>query len=158
MHFLMMSLYAALAATVLATVDARTLNDGHDAYMLYCFACHGEKGDGHGPASPGMRPPPRDFTLGMFKFAGVPAGGLPHDDDLEALIGAGLAGTPMLPWDITSRERHAIVQYLKHLQQIPGARPTDFPSAPDGVLLAACSRLNRPANPCVGESRRRAER
>jgi putative membrane protein len=34
----------------------------------------------------------------------------------------------------------AIVQYLKHLQQIPGARPTDFPSAPEylGLALISC--------------------
>jgi mono/diheme cytochrome c family protein len=95
------------------SVSPQLLEDGHDAYMLYCYACHGEKGDGRGPASPGMRPPPRDFTQGMFKFAGVPAGGLPNDDDLAALIKAGLDGTPMLPWDLSDRERLAIVQYLK---------------------------------------------
>jgi mono/diheme cytochrome c family protein len=94
-------------------VSPQVLNDGRVAYMLYCYACHGEKGDGHGPASPGMRPPPRDFTQGMFKFAGVAAGGLPNDDDLAALIKGGLDGTPMLPWDVSDRERLAIVQYLK---------------------------------------------
>jgi cytochrome c553 len=94
-------------------VAPQVLEDGREGYMLYCYACHGEKGDGHGPASPGMRPPPRDFTQGMFKFAGVPAGSLPNDDDLAALIKNGLDGTPMLPWDITPREREAIVQYLK---------------------------------------------
>ena len=26
-------------------VDAQTLNDGYEAYMQYCYACHGEKGD-----------------------------------------------------------------------------------------------------------------
>lgn len=95
------------------TVPVEVLNEGYERYTLYCFACHGDKGDGRGPAAPGMRPPPRDLTQGMFKFAGVAAGGLPHDDDLSALIRHGLAGTPMLPWDITERERHAIVQYIK---------------------------------------------
>jgi mono/diheme cytochrome c family protein len=109
------------------TVAPALLNDGHDAYMLYCYACHGEKGDGRGPSAPGMRPPPRDFTQGMFKFAGVPAGGLPNDDDLEALIKRGLDGTPMLPWDVSERERHAIVQYLKTFsprwkEEAPAAR------------------------------------
>jgi len=95
------------------TVAPQVLEDGREAYLLYCYACHGEKGDGHGPAAPGMRPPPRDFTQGLFKFAGVPAGGLPHDDDLAALVKNGLDGTPMLPWDVSERERQAIVQYLK---------------------------------------------
>jgi mono/diheme cytochrome c family protein len=96
-------------------VAAATLNEGYAGYMQYCYACHGEKGDGRGPAAAAMRPPPRDFSTPavVFKFAGVSAGELPRDEDLVALIRRGLAGTPMLPWDITDRERHAIVQYIK---------------------------------------------
>lgn len=94
-------------------VPAAVLNEGHEGWMRYCYACHGEKGDGNGPAAPTMRPPPRDLRNGVFKFAGVPAGELPNDDDLDTMIRRGLAGTPMLPWDITPRERRAIVQYLK---------------------------------------------
>jgi mono/diheme cytochrome c family protein len=94
-------------------VSVETLEEGHEAYQLYCYACHGEKGDGRGPSAPGMRPPPRDFTQGMFKFAGVPAGGLPNDDDLDAVIRNGLSGTAMLPWDVSARERQAVIQYLK---------------------------------------------
>jgi mono/diheme cytochrome c family protein len=116
------------------TVSAETLNDGHEAYLLNCYACHGEKGDGRGPASPGMRPPPRDFTLGTFKFGGVAAGSLPDDEDLLALLRQGLAGTPMLPWDLTERERVAIVQYLKTFsprwkEEPPGERIV--PDSPD---------------------------
>src|SRR5262249_60156378 len=62
------------------SIDAKTLNDGHDAFMLYCYACHGEKGDGTGPSSVSMRPPPRNFTRGLFKFAGVEAGKSPPAD------------------------------------------------------------------------------
>jgi mono/diheme cytochrome c family protein len=94
-------------------IPAAVLNEGHEAYLRYCYACHGDKGDGNGPAAPTMRPPPRDLGSGVFKFAGVAAGELPNDDDLESLIRRGLLGTPMLPWDIGDRERHAIVQYLK---------------------------------------------
>jgi mono/diheme cytochrome c family protein len=116
------------------TIPAQTLNDGQDAYLLYCYACHGAQGDGRGPAAAGMRPPPRDFTLGMFKFGGIPAGGLPNDEDLVALLRSGLAGTPMLPWDITDQERLAIVQYLKTFsprwkEEPPG--PRVVPDSPD---------------------------
>lgn len=95
------------------SIAAGTLNEGRTAYMHYCYACHGERGDGRGPSSPAMRPPPRDLTQGIFKFGGVPAGELPTDEDLEALIAKGLSGTPMLPWDMSARERHAVVQYIK---------------------------------------------
>jgi len=97
------------------SIDVKTLNDGHEAFMLYCYGCHGERGDGKGPASPAMRPPPRNFTRGLFKFAGVEAGKLPTDDALERTIRRGLNGTPMLPWDIPDVERKAIVQYVKTL-------------------------------------------
>ncbi len=97
------------------SIDAKTLNDGHDAFMLYCYACHGEKGDGTGPSSVAMRPPPRNFTRGLFKFAGVEAGKLPTDDALDRTIRRGLFGTPMLPWDVPAVERRDIIQYLKTL-------------------------------------------
>jgi mono/diheme cytochrome c family protein len=95
------------------TVPAETLEAGREAYMLNCYACHGAKGDGKGPAAPGLRPPPRDFTLGRFKFAGVPAGTLPQDEDLIRAVKKGLHGTAMLSWDVSDKEMEGIVQYLK---------------------------------------------
>src|SRR5690349_18334975 len=51
------------------TVSGTDLNHGYQLYMRYCYACHGERGDGKGPSSYALRPPPRDFTKGIFKFA-----------------------------------------------------------------------------------------
>ena len=113
------------------TVSAATLNDGRAAYLHYCYACHGEKGDGRGPAAAGMRPPPRDFSTGVFKFAGVAAGELPSDDDLEALIRNGLAGTPMLAWDISAGERRAIIQYIKTFSPLWTTSGPGDPIKPD---------------------------
>ena len=108
-------------------VPAATLNQGYAAYMQACYACHGEKGDGRGPAAATMRPSPRDFSTAVFKFAGVSAGELPGDDDLVDLIRNGLTGTPMLPWDLPDQQRRAIVQYLKTFsprwaRETPGER------------------------------------
>jgi mono/diheme cytochrome c family protein len=102
------------------TIDTATQQTGYEAYMLYCYACHGEQGDGRGPASAGMRPPPRNFQQAKFKFAGVPAGQLPVDEALDRTVRRGLHGTPMLPWDITDGERHALIQYIKTFKA-PGA-------------------------------------
>jgi mono/diheme cytochrome c family protein len=113
-------------------VSAEVLNDGREAYLLYCQACHGEKGDGRGPAAPGMRPPPRDFTVGTFKFAGAAAGELPNDDTLDAIVRDGLDGTPMLPWDITARERRAVVQYIKTFADVWKTQSPGVPIRPDG--------------------------
>src|SRR5579872_4510696 len=81
-------------------VEAETLNHGHDEYMQYCRPCHGDKGDGKGYSSFGLRPPPRDFTQGLFKFGHVAAPALPPDEELVKIVRSGLHGTAMLPWEI----------------------------------------------------------
>jgi len=93
-------------------VTAETLNYGQEQYILYCYACHGAQGDGRGPASRWLRPPPRDFRLATFKFAKV-IDGLPRDEDLKHIIRHGLDGTPMLKWDIPDNTLNAIIQYIK---------------------------------------------
>jgi mono/diheme cytochrome c family protein len=93
-------------------VDVATLQRGREGYMLYCYACHGIQGDGNGPATYGLRPPPRAFGIATFKFAGV-AQGLPHDEDLLRIVKGGLNGTPMLQWDIPDKTVLDIIQYIK---------------------------------------------
>jgi mono/diheme cytochrome c family protein len=95
------------------TVDAETLNHGKEMFTLYCRACHGDKGNGTGPASYSYRPPPRDFTVGLFKFAAVSPGSLPHDEDLQRIVRYGLHGTPMLAWEISDDDLHDVIQYIK---------------------------------------------
>lgn len=87
---------------------------GRAVYNNYCRACHGENGDGHGFSSPGLRPPPRDFTQAIFKFGHVPIGSLPPDSELKRTIRKGLNGTAMLPWDLSDEELDAVVKYIKH--------------------------------------------
>ena len=96
-------------------VSARKLNDGRVAYLQYCRACHGEKGDGKGPAAPGLRPPPRDFTQGSFKFAGVLDQKLPRDEDLVRIVRGGLHGTAMVGWEVPDRKLDELIQYIKTL-------------------------------------------
>ena len=96
-------------------VAAETLNRGRTAYMQYCRACHGDKGDGKGPAAPGLRPPPRDFTQGSFKFGWVLDQKLPRDEDLVRIVRGGLHGTAMVGWDVPDNKLNEILQYLKTL-------------------------------------------
>ena len=62
--------------------EAATLKRGREQYSLYCAGCHGESGDGAGQAARFLNPKPRDFRKGRVKFAAVPAGTLPRDEDL----------------------------------------------------------------------------
>lgn len=95
------------------TVPAETLEEGRLAYIHYCRACHGDRGDGKGPAAFGLRPAPRDFRSGVYKFTSTKCGEIPPDEDLKRIIRRGLHGTPMLPWDLSDKELHSVVQYLK---------------------------------------------
>ena len=97
-------------------VSARRLNNGEHLFVTYCSACHGVNGDGKGPASIGLRPPPRNFTQGQFKFGAVASGQLPNDEDFLRIIQKGLHGSAMLPWnDVPERELMDIIQYIKTL-------------------------------------------
>ena len=114
---------------------AATLTLGRAVYERDCIGCHGPKGDGQGPGARFLLPQPRDFTKGLFKFAGVPAGELPHDEDLLRTVRSGLHGTSMPTWALMPEEEAiAVVQYLKTfsprwVQRKPGVRivPTEDP-------------------------------
>jgi mono/diheme cytochrome c family protein len=93
-------------------VSSEVLNEGQEAYAFYCLSCHGRNGDGRGISAAGLMVPPRDFRVASFKFGGV-VEGLPHDEDLVRVVRHGLAGTAMLPWEVTDTKLHAIIQYIK---------------------------------------------
>ncbi len=94
-------------------VKADHLNLGKKIYTEYCLACHGVDGKGDGPASGGLYPPPRNFTLGIIKFGNVLSGDLTHDDILKIHLQRGLNGTAMLPWDLSETQADAVIQYVK---------------------------------------------
>ena len=48
--------------------------------------------------------PPRDLRLGIYKFASVPAGQLPRDEDFVRTLRGGLHGTAMLAWGVPDAE------------------------------------------------------
>ena len=52
---------AAMAASSAVKITG-TAEKGKALYDKFCASCHGEKGDGNGPAAPKMDPKPRDFT------------------------------------------------------------------------------------------------
>ena len=80
--------------------DARLDEAAVDAiYAKRCSHCHGEEGDGAGPAAEFLYPKPRDFTLGSFKYKTTHADDeFPIDDDLRKTIMEGLPGTSMPAW------------------------------------------------------------
>jgi cbb3-type cytochrome c oxidase subunit III len=117
----------------LAAADAAA---GQKVYDKNCAQCHGEKGDGQGPAAPHLLPRPRDFTSGKFKLRTTPSGMLPTDDDLTRVVRLGMPYSSMPPWpQLSDAEVDSVVQYLKTFY--PGfsdpeqnAKPIAIPEPP----------------------------
>lgn len=87
---------------------------GKALYDQWCSQCHGEKGDGKGPAGDFVFPKPRDFTRGTYKFQSTASGEPPADADIIRSIRDGNPGTSMPPWKrFSDSEVKDIVDYLK---------------------------------------------
>lgn len=123
---------------------------GRRLYERYCATCHGERGDGLGPSSAFQWPPPRDFRTAQFKFAPSEEGGLPHDDDIAAVVRRGLNDTAMRAWDIPDGELDAVIDYIKsfsppgrgfrdrgRVQRRPAAPPDPFAASGQRGMQAA---------------------
>jgi cytochrome c oxidase cbb3-type subunit I/II len=121
-----------------------SVEHGKKAYKRRCEGCHGEKGDGKGPAAKFfVRAKPRDFTSGTYKFRTTPSGSVPLDSDLYRTVTEGVRGTAMPPWfTLPEEERWDLVQYIKtfskDFEEFPPEPPIFVPEAPkpDEALLA----------------------
>ncbi len=85
-------------------------------YMKRCAQCHGEEGDGQGPAAAFLYPKPRDFTLAVFKYKTTHADDeFPTDADLLKTIRDGLNGTAMPGWKtiLSEAEMRGLIRLIK---------------------------------------------
>jgi len=111
-------------------VELRTLRKGREVYGTYCVGCHGEKGDGKGPAEPFLSPKPRDFRVGRIKYAAVPSGELPRDDDYSRVIRNGLQGTAMPAFPFLAHDEvAALIAYVKNFRPDKAHTPRKLPVA-----------------------------
>ncbi len=102
------------AADSAAPLDFNLYMQGKYVYERNCIVCHGQRGDGNGEMSPTLKPRPRSFREGMFKFRTTPLGMLPTDDDLRRTIRGGLSGTAMgMFTQLSDEEIDAVITYVK---------------------------------------------
>jgi cytochrome c oxidase cbb3-type subunit 2 len=125
-----------LAVSVMqAPQTLRLVERGREVYQQRCVGCHGEKGDGNGPAAPFLDPRPRNFTLPAFKFRTTPSGSLPTDGDLYRTITRGVRWTAMPTWhELPEKDRLAVLQFIKTFAadfwKDPGEPPIVIPDPP----------------------------
>jgi cytochrome c oxidase cbb3-type subunit 2 len=111
---------------------------GRELYLRYCSGCHGDSGNGQGPASHFLDPKPRDFTRGVYKFRSTPSGSIPTDGDLLRTLREGVHGTSMPSWRVLPEaELHALVAFVKtfsrRFERIP--QPSiALPGPPEDLL------------------------
>ncbi len=89
---------------------------GEAVYVKRCIGCHGEEGDGVGAAEGRLNPPPRDFSLGLYKIKTTAFDDdNPNDSDLMRMIRNGMPGTAMPGWSdlLSEQEIQDVVAYIK---------------------------------------------
>lgn len=96
--------------------QAAAVGRGRALFLRHCAGCHGERGDGNGPAAPFFGDhPPRNFLRGEYKFRSTLAPDPPADADLFRTIrrgtGGGMPGWPQL----SAAQVRDLVEFLKSL-------------------------------------------
>jgi len=92
------------------------LQHGRMLYAEHCQHCHGVSGDGNGPTAQYLKPRPRDYRLGIFKFTSTNSSRRAQRDDLARIIDQGIPGTYMPSFKLlTEDESAAIVEYVMWL-------------------------------------------
>jgi cytochrome c oxidase cbb3-type subunit 2 len=113
---------------------------GKEVYERRCIGCHGEKGDGNGPAATFLfNQRPRNFNAGVFKFR-LSQKPVPTDGDLLRTITRGVRGTAMPAWyELPLTDRLAVIQYIKYVLAVDRSDPAKpyayFTEEPPGQPL-----------------------
>jgi mono/diheme cytochrome c family protein len=86
-------------------------------FREHCVHCHGISGDGMGPTAAFLKPYPRDYRQGKFKFKSTERAEMPTDEDLAKVIRHGIPGTAMPAFEVSlaQPEVDALVEYVKYL-------------------------------------------
>lgn len=84
---------------------------GQAVFSANCATCHGDSGEGNGPAATGLEPPPADLTDGTW---------VTGDGSIDAIVNTienGSPGTAMIAWEgtLTEPQIEAVARYVKSL-------------------------------------------
>ncbi len=117
--------YAALLGVLFVGTAASAegnVENGNTLFQANCATCHGPGGKGDGPVGQALQPPPRDFTVGDFKFDADGDGTPGTDADLLEVIkkGAGAyGGSPLMaPWGhLPESDINDLMAFIRTLKQ-----------------------------------------
>ncbi len=81
-------------------------SDAKEIFKSLCAACHGEKGDGKGPAAVALNPRPANFTDSEFQKSRL-------DSDLQTTIHDGKGLMPPFKDQLTDVQISDLVKYIR---------------------------------------------
>lgn len=85
-------------------------------YRENCVHCHGISGNGDGPTALFLKPYPRDFRRGIFKFTSTGPGARPTTEDIKRTLVNGIPGSAMPSFGLLPEDEiNALVEYVKYL-------------------------------------------
>src|SRR5262249_28841049 len=92
------------------TATPEKVAKGAAIFKTNCALCHGEKGTGDGPAGAALKPPPRNYTEGKWKFGNSTIA-------LFNTVTHGSPGTSMAAYEsiLKDDERWAVVLFVKSI-------------------------------------------
>ena len=101
-----------------SSLSEEQLAQGAAVFAHRCQPCHGTNGDGNGPLAEYLKPKPRDYTKGIFKFTSTPYGSKPRRADLIRTLRRGVTGTSMPSFaDLAPDDLEAVADYVIYLSQ-----------------------------------------
>jgi mono/diheme cytochrome c family protein len=117
-----------------ASVARANVSSGQRVYETYCAGCHGQRGDGNGPAAAQLLVKPRNFVNGDYKFLHFgESGPLPSDASLALTIRDGLQGSSMPAFPLLPEQELSDVRaYVKQLRS--GGWTSSAPPQAGGTL------------------------
>jgi mono/diheme cytochrome c family protein len=91
--------------------SASVIAQGKTIYDSHCATCHGNSGQGNGPAAAGLNPPPINFTGPYFKSM--------SPDFRFWRVSEGVPGTGMVAWkgSLTSDQIWQVIAYVTSLSK-----------------------------------------
>ncbi|MBI4822593.1 MAG: cytochrome c [Deltaproteobacteria bacterium] len=104
-------LFAAQAFAGPPKATAELVAKGKATFTVNCVPCHGEKGDGNGPAGAALNPKPRNFGTDPFKNGNKP-------EQVMKTLAEGIPGTPMIAYaHLPEEDRWGLAFYVLELQK-----------------------------------------
>lgn len=89
------------------------LADSADAYRQQCYHCHGASGGADGSTAPYLKPYPRDYRRGIFKFTALANKARPRHQDLFRVLTEGIYTTAMPSFRrFSDAQLHGLVDYV----------------------------------------------